>query len=303
MKISLFYENVTVLDYAYLDDHHGPVGNSLIVNVELIGQTGDDGVLYDFSNAKSKVKEIIDRDCDHRLVVPRGISKTKDGKVYTDYEFGYSRSSLEYTCPEDGICEIPYSHVSYANLSSYLEEIVLKEMPKNVISVKVGLTQEESDDNACYFHYTHGLKDHYGNCQRLFHGHRSTLKVFVNGEREEEIEDSICRDTLSGNIHFAYWENVSNKNELLNSMGLKYDDILPEGRLENIPNVVLSYNSSQGSFLATINPSSVYFLNQETTVENLSIHFAELIKSSLDDRDKVSVYAFEGIGKGAIATL
>ena len=71
MNITLFYKHVTVLDYAYLDDHKGVVGDSLIVNVEFIGHTDEEGVVYDFSLAKNKVKEIIDRDCDHRLVVPK----------------------------------------------------------------------------------------------------------------------------------------------------------------------------------------------------------------------------------------
>ena len=78
MKISLFYKNVTVLDYAFLDDHKGVVGDALKVHVEFIGKTDKECVVYDFSYAKKKVKEIIDRDCDHRLVVPQG-SFTQDG--------------------------------------------------------------------------------------------------------------------------------------------------------------------------------------------------------------------------------
>ena len=61
MKISLFYKNVTVLDYAYLDDHRGVVGDALKVHVEFIGKTDEEGVVYDFSYAKKKVKEIVQK--------------------------------------------------------------------------------------------------------------------------------------------------------------------------------------------------------------------------------------------------
>ncbi len=299
MKISLFYDHVTVLDYAYLDDHRGPVGNSLIVDVEFIGKTDHEGILYDFSYAKKKVKEIIDRDCDHRLVVPKGLLKTKGNYSELNYTFGFNNDALNYKAPNQAFCEIPHSYVSYENLKSYLEEVILKEMPKNVLAIKLKFREEVNADNNVYFHYTHGLKDHYGNCQRLIHGHRSTLKVLINGVRSAAAEEDLCFNYFSQNIHFVFWENVVNKDEIMKAM--KEKKVV--GRLDNVSSVHLKYKGNQGNFEMTIPAFCCYILQVETTVENLAIHFGHLVKSKLNKNDQVQAFGYEGIAKGAISTL
>jgi 6-pyruvoyl-tetrahydropterin synthase len=299
MKISLFYDNVTVLDYAYLDDQRGVVGNSLKVNVQFIGETDEEGVVYDFSLAKKKVKEIIDRDCDHRLVIPRKLAQNVDGNISFEYSYGFSENSIVYRAPEEGVCEIPFAYVSNENLQSYLEEKVLAEMPKTVKAIKLEFEEEKLEEYDSFFHYTHGLKEHYGNCQRLLHGHRSTLKILVNGVRDIETERYMTEDLFSGNIHFALWENIVNKEEIITALSVNQ----PEGRYENLPEVEIKYESSQGEFYAKLPGREVYLLQSETTVENLSIHFAKMVKEKLSSNDNCVVYAYEGIAKGSITAL
>ena len=153
MKITLFYDHVTVLDYAYLDDHLGAVGNSLIVNVEFVGHTDAEGVVYDFSHAKNKVKEIIDRECDHRLVVPHKLlNKDNPKKVKLDFKFGYDDLELHYEAPSEAFIEIPFGHASEDNLKSHLENLVLAEMPATVDAIKLTFVKENRE-NDLYFHY------------------------------------------------------------------------------------------------------------------------------------------------------
>lgn len=131
--------------------------------------------------------------------------------------------------------------MSRSNLTTHLENIILKEMPENVISIELELIDEILPANKPKFHYTHGLKDHYGNCQRLFHGHSNTVDVLVNDQRMPEFEEMFANDLFKGNIHFCFWDNVQNKEEIISAHG----DI-PLGSVENCPNVQIAYESSQG---------------------------------------------------------
>ncbi|MBT3983690.1 MAG: hypothetical protein HOE90_20205 [Bacteriovoracaceae bacterium] len=299
MKLTLFYNGVTVLDYAYYDESLGVVGNSLYADVEFVGETDDEGVIFDFSHAKKKVKEIIDRDCDHRFVIPQGLLK-KNGEVgVVDYKFGTSDQSVYYEGPLEAFCEIPTATVSYENISAYLEDVVLKELPNNISSVKISLREEIFSEDDEIFHYTHGLRDHYGNCQRLFHGHRNSINVIRNGKRSRELEQTFSEKQFTGNIHFCYWDNVENKDQILAVM----DGKEPEGKHNQIESVVVTYKSGQGIFKCVLPGSMVYFLPIESTVENLGLYFAKASKSMVDIGDSITVRAFEGIGKGSIASL
>ena len=305
MKITLFYDHVTVLDYAYLDERQGLVGDSFIVNVEFTGEADEEGILYDFSHAKKKVKETIDRECDHRLVISQDVLKNATFSS-EGISLKYQRE-LHYSAPEQAYCLIPSSshHIPREELESFLEKAILKEIRgplPHISSVKISLTREPLEEHRPLFHYTHGLKKHRGNCQRLFHGHRNTLEVHVNGRPHRDLEQWLVHDNIGLDpIHFCLFENVvdEDKEELRKATGQK----TPEGRFFNLPPVHIEYQSGQGIFRATLPGRGVYFLQEESTVENLSSHFAKAIKSKVGPRDTVCVHAFEGIGKGAITTL
>lgn len=298
MKISLFYQHVTVLDYAYFDAHKGLIGDALIVDVDFIGHTDHEGVLYDFSYAKKMVKEIIDRDCDHRFLLPEGMLAKQNDLATFEARFGYEDQVLSHKGPLQAYCEIPSKVINKSTIATYLENIILKEMPDTVDAIQITLRDELLPQDAALFHYTHGLKDHYGNCQRLFHGHKNTVEVFVNGKKSSEWEHRLAENLFSGNIHFCLKENIQNWEDV--SKGL---DSSGEGRLNEVSYVHVKYESSQGAFEAKIPGQMVYVLEDESTIENLSSHFAKIVKSSLNKNDSVTVRAFEGIGKGACTTL
>ena len=304
MKISLFYKNVTVLDYAYLDDHHGVVGDALKVHVEFIGKTDEEGVVYDFSYAKKRVKEIIDRDCDHRLVIPTGILETlPNDNCQLKYQYGLNDEEIIYQSPRQGICELPFHHVNKVTIASYLEEIILTEMPDTVTAVKISLEDESfgllEGKAKPTFHYSHGLKEHYGNCQRLFHGHKNTVDVFINGSESWELENYLANELFKNNIHFCKWENVLNQEEVLKFSG----GHTPAGVVKELPFVEIGYTSKQGEFKARIPGKEVFFMESESTVENLSMLFANLVKEKIGEGKSIKVRAYEGVAKGAITTL
>ncbi len=300
MKISLFYKNVTVLDYAYLDDHRGVVGDALKVHVEFIGKTDEEGVVYDFSYAKKKVKEIIDRDCDHRLVIPSGLAEeVKEGSLSLSYTYGLTDSPIRYECPSEGICELPFKHVSKETIATHLETIILKEMPDTVSAIKITLEDETFEGDKALFHYTHGLKEHYGNCQRLFHGHKNTVDVFINGKQDSDLENYLANELFKNSIHFCKWENVLNKEEVIEA----FENENPFGVLDSATPIRIGYTSQQGEFSCELAANEVFIMEDESTVENLSMLFARLVKEKVGPSKRVMVRAYEGIAKGAITTL
>lgn len=70
----LFIDNLTVIDFAYLDHHRGLVGESWIADIVLGGELDEQGMVFDFGNVKRTIKRVIDERVDHRLVVPAGAS-------------------------------------------------------------------------------------------------------------------------------------------------------------------------------------------------------------------------------------
>ena len=301
MKVSLFYKNVTLLDYAYIDDHVGIIGNSLRVDVELVGTTKDE-VIFDFSYAKKTIKSIIDDEVDHRLVVPSNLIINEDENIYIKFNYGVSNLKVEYWAPRQAVCSLPTNNCTSESITAYIEKIVMEKMPDNVDTVKITLVKE-TDRKGIFFNYTHGLKDHYGNCQRLLHGHRSKVNVFLNNERKKELEKFLAYDLFNGNIHFVMWENIVNKDEIIKIVQNEKTGNIINGKYDEIEVVEINYKSNQGVFRVKLPGRSVYIMPNETTVENLAVNFSKIVTDILESKARVTVYAYEGIGKGAISTI
>ena len=88
--------------------------------------------------------------------------------------------------PSDAVLLIDNEAVTPEAVSGYLVDQFEKVLPKNVDGVSVALRTEIIP--SAYYHYSHGLKKHRGNCQRIAHGHRSKIEIFVNNQRDEQLE-------------------------------------------------------------------------------------------------------------------
>lgn len=279
--ITLFYKALTIIDAAILDQQFGLMGQSWYLDVKLTGNIDNESVIADFSKIKQKIKNLIDLEVDHRLIVEKSLIDEKDESYFLKYTYAANKSDLEYLAPKESICllEKPFT---IEILEQHLTSLISKVIPQNVSKVECTLREES---NELSFHYTHGLKQHYGNCQRLFHGHKNTIEIFLNGERKTLWEKRLINEVFKGNIHFAFRENLVTRNT----------DSIKESKYFE-----LEYVSSQGRYNCKLPREDVYIMPCETTIENISQYFACWIKTNwAQTNDVVEVVAYEGIGKGA----
>jgi len=291
MRKTLFYKNVTVLDFAYYSAESKIVGDAFRVDVFLSGEKNDEEMILDFSLVKKQIKKIIDDICDHRLAIPKKLTRAEGSFITVEEKEFY------YKAPDEAFYLLDADTYSPEALARQLEKTILEQVPKNID--KVELSFESETEKQSYFHYTHGLRDHGGNCQRLFHGHRNTVRVFLDQKREEALESWLSESEFQSNVHFCYWDNVQNKNDF----GDVLNRDLQIGRTDSKSLVHIAYESNQGHFEGKLSPEEVYFMPTETTIENLSYNFAQIIKRKKDISSEIEVWGFEGIGKGAKSTL
>ena len=277
----LFVNNLTVIDFSYFDNQRGILGESWNVDIELSGDLDHQGMVFDFGHVKKKIKSIIDCELDHRFVI------TKHAKNFEIKQNGSSSQlnwqnvmgTYQHISPNDAILILDIKTVNPKSIASYLQEVILKELPENIKDVSIKLSQEEIE--GAYYHYSHGLKKHDGNCQRIVHGHRSKIEIYENHQRNQPLEDywSAC----FRNIYIGTREDISNETEI-----------------DNKAHVTFSYKAQQGDFSVTIPKKRVYILETDTTVELIADHIAKACTEKKPN-NHYRVKAFEGIGKGSIA--
>lgn len=278
----LFVDNLTVIDFAYLDPNRGLVGESWIADVVLGGELDEQGMVFDFSNVKRTIKRVIDELVDHRLVVPRGY----EGVAWTEEEsdtFTWTLtdgSRIVHRGPDEAVVWLSAERVVPSAVAALLERELLAVLPGNVTDVQIHLREEVIE--GCYYHYVHGLKKHLGNCQRIAHGHRSPIRIDRNGHRDYDLEKRWA--TLWCDIYVGSEEDVSGR--WVDESGVAY--------------VTFEYEANQGEFALTLPEQRVYMMTTDTTVELIAAHMADELKAEFPE-DTIRVKAYEGVGKGAIA--
>ncbi len=278
----LFVDNLTVIDFSFFHPVRGVVGESWIVDVELAGDLNDEGMVFDFGHVKKLLKQAIDEGMDHTLVIPAklgGLSVTESNHETIDVQYLHNgKLAFAYHSPREAVFLIDSDKVSIEKARPLLEEHLNNLVPGNVKQVKLHLRAEEI--NADFYHYSHGLKKHQGDCQRICHGHRSRIEIFRNGQRDIEIEHEWAQT-------FADIYLITAEDQL---------DSVHEGLVH------VGYDAEQGRFDVWLKPEQCYTLTTDSTVELIAMHIVEQLKAEYP-QDNWKVKAFEGVQKGAIAVL
>ena len=270
----LFVDEITTIDFSYLHSNRGLVGETWLVDTQLHGDLDKKGFVFDFSKCKKTIKSFIDDFVDHKLVVPTLIPgltiETNHQTINLNHE---NVKSIFYQCPKEALCLVELLEITSKSLAPLLEKELTKVMPNNVTAVKLTLRKEKIDTS--YYHYSHGLKKHDGNCQRMAHGHRSKIEIWENGKHSEK--------------WMHYWSQC-------------FKDIyigdLEDKISEDEHNLHFKYSSSQGDFEIRLPKDSCYLMEGETTVEHIAEHIAKKTKA-LCPHSSIKVRAYEGYKKGA----
>lgn len=278
----LFVNNLSVIDFSYYDSQRGILGESWIVDIVLSGELDDQGMVFDFGHVKKQIKHIIDQELDHRFVISsqaKGLEINNEGDR-CELNWKNVMGSYQHISPQSAVLVLDIKTVNTKSIASYLEGIILEALPSNVSKVELSLSEEHIE--GAYYHYSHGLKKHDGNCQRIVHGHRSKIEIFENHQRNQDLED--------------YWAAC-----FRNSYIGTREDIVEEFDLEGKAHMTFAYKSQQGDFSVTLPSKRVYLIDTDSTVELIAKHIAQRC-DEMHPKNHYRVNAYEGVGKGAIAS-
>ncbi|MEM6733271.1 MAG: 6-carboxytetrahydropterin synthase, partial [Myxococcota bacterium] len=272
-----------VLDFARVGPS-GFEGESYHVDAEVHGRLDARGFLMDFGPVKKLLKRCVDDVLDHRFAVPRSDPRVRVETVGERIRVSVGEA-LDYLAPPDAFAFFDADRVGPSEIAWMLRHAVLERTPSNVADVVFSLASEADVAVRPSYRYTHGLKRHEGNCQRLIHGHRNIIEVFVDGAPHREGEEKLAH--LFDDVHFVHVEDV-------------HENIAAGVRGSDGEPVEVTYASSQGRFEGKLPRARVLGLDCEPTVENIASFAHRYLVEELNvEEERLEVIAYEGIHKGA----
>jgi len=285
----LFVNDLTVMDFSYLCPKRGMVGESWIVDVILAGELNEESMVQDFGIVKKQLKGLIDQYVDHKLLVPAEhsfaqITHREKNMVQVSFERPDSRAIHMY-CPDEAYAFIYADEINMASVGTYLKDVLAIHLPDNVDDIQLLLRPEVIDTP--FYHYTHGLKKHDGNCQRIAHGHRSKITIIEDGT--ENIAEEAYWAERWADIYIGSTEDQIKIAQLF----------CDYGNVDDSTHTAFAYESSQGYFEMAISHAECEVIDRDSTVECLAQYLLEE-QTKRSNAKHIQMIAFEGVGKGAI---
>lgn len=310
MPSKIFIQSVTSLDCAVLAEEQLPFGKSWAVDIVWHGEKDQSGILIDFSTAKSLAKSIIDKTFDHKILTSKKLCAldTSEKVLLSSYPRSAKNIASEkffsiFTFPNSiqFISDEALSQLK-ANCCDKLEieisQEILKHCPKNIDNVHVKLRECDEHANSNYFHYTHSLCHHKGNCQR-FHGHSNIVNVYKNGLFETQLSAQMATQL---NHKYLIHDSYLVSSEIHASFA-QLLEFFPCVKTLQKDLAGIDYIGNQGQNTLWLAKSHVIPFSTESTVENIAEYIWKKLTSDTSlEKEKydIQVHAFEGMNKGAI---
>ena len=277
----LFVDNLTNVDFSYLDADRGVVGETWLASIVLEGALDEQGMVCDFGIVKKTIRQWLDTYVDHCLVVAAQSSAANiiRDQQSIDITWEYQQKHLQCLSPNEAMCLIDATQITPESVASWCIKQLRELLPDTIDRIALTFTPEVIKHHS--YHYTHGLKKHLGNCQRIAHGHRSTIEIYRDDKRDTSLEAAWCKQ----------WQDIyiGTRSDFIGTVqkdGVDYDHF--------------AYDAEQGHFEITLPTADCYMIDTDSTVELIASHIANTLKQQHPNHH-FKVKAFEGIGKGAIA--
>jgi 6-pyruvoyl-tetrahydropterin synthase len=278
----LFVDQLTNVDFSYLDPTRGLLGETWLANIRLHGDLDNQSMVCDFGTVKKVVRNWLDTELDHRLAIPIQAPNIHIGADDDQLDITWTLDSGEHIhthCPRQAVALIDAPEITPSSVAHWCEVQLKNAFAEDIERLDLSFSTEAIEGAA--YHYSHGLKKHSGNCQRIAHGHRSRIDIWADGVKSNQLEA----------VWAARWRDIY--------IGTR-EDIAGELSINGTTYIDFAYVSEQGPFTLQLPKRFCYIIDTDTTVECLAEHIA-----TVTARDHPSVElrvrAFEGINKGAEA--
>ena len=293
---TMFVNDVTVIDHAYIDDKGKIIGGTYRLDMEVTGRVeSEEQVVIDFSACKSLVKKWIDDTpggFDHKLVLYPGFS------LYEYGDYGLIVNTPRVSIIKNGnMTVIDYDGSSLINsaqtyLSDNLSEHLTQSIGANIrvdakLSERTTMPKFSDKTVSKTFRYAHGLKNStsYG-CQNIAHGHLSYISI--DGCDDINAAQTVI-ETIVSDLDCKL---------LINKHDLEYSE-------EDYYSNTHSYTSkTRGRFILGLACADDFVkLDTDTTIENIVEYVATKYSKELKEAGASRLYISEGLCKGAVKEL
>ena len=277
-EATLFVRELLNVDFSYLDAERGLVGETWLVDIELHGELDAQGMVFDFGHIKPLVRQAVETEIDHKLLVPAQAVTWLSEADSSAPRLRFALSSgehIEHKSPQVAICAIDTDQLTPAAVAQHLHSQLVPRLPANVRKLKLTLRPESIA--GAFYHYSHGLRAHAGDCQRIAHGHRSRIEISDGQTRRTDLEQHWARR----------WTDIYIASQA---------DLRARTRVDSVEYLTFGYSAAQGQFEVKLPALRCEVIDTDSTVELI----AAFIAAQLPERG-LTVRAFEGVNKGAVA--
>lgn len=284
----LFVEKLTSIDSSFLCPQRGIVGESWLLDVELGGALNEQQMVFDFADVKRTIKRYVDDHFDHKLLLPgsfSGIERLPAAAGMVCLSMSTERGQVWMSAPEQAVTWLDAAEVSCDSLAIAITDGLRPMLPANVTDVHISLRHE--DVGPPHFHYSHGLRMHGGNCQRIAHGHRSRLRIAVDGQYDEGLTRLWCQRWQP-----IYLAHVVDR--------ISWAETPFAARGDGRGLYCFGYRAGQGEFVLALPEQWCELVTVDTTIEQIAGYIATTVAARLPGK-RIDVRVYEGVEKGAVA--